>query len=479
MQKQKLLTWITAVLENLFFAGAVFGWPNFVSICVKENFFNESCSGINETSQNSTLCADQSNSLSFTFTISSSVAVLSTLLTGKLLDKYGIWFIRTLMINLATVSYIIIASIPTTASLAFYFCFPIVHSVGFSLLFEKIQTANLFPKKRNFYVATISGAFDSGTIVYLIFNKLYFDLSVSFKRLLYIYAGAYFLLNIRTFFLTPKNVVPKSVDRKYKYGYKQLFITKPLKENSELNQVTSENIQKEKLISHLLKPYVLTAMLSTMIVNTLVVFYISNLNTFIESILNNTGNRNKEDVIWYSNIFGIVQLCGIIFAPTYGILIELHQKTYKDKSMAGVKSCLVGIWCSCVTAVLLMVCMLIPMAKLQIVSMFLVGLTKSFFFSANSAFLSKVAPPYMVGRLFGIITFASGCILLLQHPLRLLITNVFNNQFLVVNCGLLVLSFFLFLHPLIIIRNLTNIKKEIHSSINLEELATFTNNAND
>ena len=284
MKLQKLLTWTTAVLENTFFAGAVFGWPNLESILVKENFFNSSCN-FNETSNNTTSCASQSNSLSFVFAISSSVALFSTIIVGKLLDNYGIWFTRTLMINLATTCYIIAASIPTSASFALYFCFPIIHSFGFSLLFEKVQTANLFSEKRNLYVATICGAFDSGTVVYLIFNRLYFDYSIGYKTLLYYYAGACFLLNLRTFFLTPKNPVPKSIDMNYVYGYKELFVNKQLKTNHEPSQVTTGITEKEKLLSYISKPYLLTGMLGTVVINTLVVFYISNLNTFIQSTM--------------------------------------------------------------------------------------------------------------------------------------------------------------------------------------------------
>ena len=211
-----------------------------------------------------------------------------------------------------------------------------------------------------------------------------------------------------------------------------------------------------------------------MIVNTLVVFYISNFNTFIESILINEGSANIEEVTWYTDIFGVVMLSGIIFAPLYGIAIQFYQKKHKDQSVAGVKSCLLGIGCSCVVAVLLQVCMLIPSANLQIFSMFLVILLKAFYFSANSSFLSLVLPPHMIGSLYGILSLANGCVLLLQQPLRLLVTDYLKNNFMPVNCGLLALSLLLFLHPVVIRKSLKNIKNEKKKKVtNVEEMQTF------
>ena len=39
MKTQKLFTWVTAILEHLFFAGAIFGWPNIVPVLEEEQFF--------------------------------------------------------------------------------------------------------------------------------------------------------------------------------------------------------------------------------------------------------------------------------------------------------------------------------------------------------------------------------------------------------------------------------------------------------
>ena len=182
MKPQKLLTWFTAVLENLIFAGAMFGWPNFVPILEKEKFFDNLCTDLPE---NSTSCPGQSNSLSLVLTLSLSIALLTATFIGKLLDKYGIWVVRTVMINLAALCYIVVASVSNTSSFALYICFPIIHICGFTLHAQKMLTANLFAERRNLFVATVCGALDSGALIFLAFNKLYFDFKVGYKTLLY------------------------------------------------------------------------------------------------------------------------------------------------------------------------------------------------------------------------------------------------------------------------------------------------------
>ena len=471
MNPQKLLTWVTAILENLLFAGAIFGWPNFVSVLEKEKFFNDSCTDLPE---NSTSCPGQSNSLSLVLTLSLSIALFTATLTGKLLDKYGIWVVRTVMINLAVVCYIVVASVPNTSSYALYVCFPIIHICGFTLHAQKMLTANLFAERRNLFVATVCGAFDSGALMFLVFNKLYFDVNVGYKTLLYLNAAAWFLLNVRTFTLTPKHPVPNTAKKSYTYGYKEvkgtfngvLNMLKCVKGNENAQDQNNnleikdddiaETPKEEKLKKYLLKKYYITGMISVVITNFLCIFYISNFNTFIEGLV----DKNKDEVTRYSNIFGMIQLTAVIFAPAYGILVEFYQKRLKDKSVADIRSCLVGIWASCGTAVLFLIFMLIPSAKAQIVTMILVVMTSSFFFSANCAFMTSVLPPKFSGQLFGLLSTVNGAALLLQQPLRLLVTNVLGGSFVGVTVGLLVVSLLLFLHPLCIMRNLKNIKHE-------------------
>ena len=102
---QKALTWITAVLENLFFAGIIFGWANIEPVLVKEGYFSEGCVNAS-TTKNVTIvtkvafdCKFQQKQLSLVFTLSTSTGLLCTLLVGPALDFFGTWVVRTVLVN--------------------------------------------------------------------------------------------------------------------------------------------------------------------------------------------------------------------------------------------------------------------------------------------------------------------------------------------------------------------------------------------
>ena len=71
-------------------------------------------------------------------------------------------------------------------------------------------------------MATVCGAFDSGALMFLVFNKLYFDVNVGYKTLLLFNAAAWFMLNVCTFTLTPKYPVPNTIKKSNKHGYKEV-----------------------------------------------------------------------------------------------------------------------------------------------------------------------------------------------------------------------------------------------------------------
>ena len=110
--------------------------------------------------------------------------------------------------------------------------------------------------------------------------------------------------------------------------------------------------------------------------------------------------------------------------------------------------------------------------------MILVVMTSSFFFSANCAFMTSVLPPKFSGQLFGLLSTVNGAALLLQQPLRLLVTNVLGGNFVGVTVGLLVASFLLFLHPLCITKSVRKIKCErMEKAEEIEMLSNGSSNS--
>ena len=90
--------------------------------------------------KNETTCTSQINSL---FTITASVSPLTNILKGKIIDKCGV--MRNLVINLAAVAWLIVASVPISALLVLHFAsryFP-AHVLGCTFKIFKLPTCFL------------------------------------------------------------------------------------------------------------------------------------------------------------------------------------------------------------------------------------------------------------------------------------------------------------------------------------------------
>ena len=98
---QKALSWITAVLENLFFAGIIFGWANIEPVLVKEGYFSEGCvnastlNNVTMVTKGASDCEFQQKQLSPVFTIATSCGLLFNVVVGSALDYLGIWTVRS------------------------------------------------------------------------------------------------------------------------------------------------------------------------------------------------------------------------------------------------------------------------------------------------------------------------------------------------------------------------------------------------
>ena len=105
---QNCLTWITAVLENLFFAGIIFGWANIEPVLQKEGFFSEGCN-VSMVTKGVSECEFQQKQFSLVFTLATSCGLLFNVVVGSALDYLGIWTVRTVLINIAALTLAVTA----------------------------------------------------------------------------------------------------------------------------------------------------------------------------------------------------------------------------------------------------------------------------------------------------------------------------------------------------------------------------------
>ena len=467
---QKTLTGITAVFENLFFCGILFGWASLLPMLIDEGFF--SCtSSANQTNQTDASCEnEQSESLSLVFTLTSSIGQFSTILTGLLMDKLGGWKSRTIFINLSVACLVTVAVTTPATSYLFYFAFPVIHSIGFALMISNIQVSNLFTKNRNLYVSISSGAFDSASLAFLIMNKIYYS-GVSLSTIFAVYSVVYFLLNLRTFTLMPKDKIPFIIPEGFQYGYKELLcIKKSNKEDSlkmdeisvksilssdESNESSESDGSKEVIIedpsyfSYIKQLYFVSTILSHSTTLLLSIFYISNFNYFISTL-----TTDESLVDSYVYLFGALQCCGILACPISGWLSGLYKNKLvangDDERTAEVKSSSAVLLIGALCIVTMQACTLGDSLKLQVFAMTMQVLGKVFVLSGVNYFVSLYFPADLFGKLYGTMAAVSSVVLLLQQPLVILLNEVLDGDLFYLNAGLVAVSVFSLALPIAI-----------------------------
>ena len=140
---QKSLTWATAVLENLMFSGAFYGWANLYPVLQSEGYFAEDC--LSDTNITTVGCKTQDEALSLVYSIASSMGLISGIFFGAILDYFGMWCARTIAINMALIAYFVTAISTTTSSYLLYLTFPLINFSGFSLMILNSQLTNIYP----------------------------------------------------------------------------------------------------------------------------------------------------------------------------------------------------------------------------------------------------------------------------------------------------------------------------------------------
>jgi len=462
---QKKLTWITSILENLFFSGILFGWASLSPILANENFFT--CN--NSTIENGTEVnckTQQDDNLSLVFTLTSSIGQFSVILTGMLLDRFGLWSTRTILINASVLCFVAVAVATPSTSYLLFFTFPIVHSTGFALMLGNLQISNLFSENRNLYVSLASGAFDSASLAFLIMNKIYFS-GLNFSAIFAFYTAVYFLLNLRTFTLTPKEKVPKSIPKGYKYGFKEFVCFKRSNENEDTNdeknlnkifehdsKETSDQNKKNELsyIYHIKQGYFILSVIQLSVALFLTIFFIASFNSFISSLM--TESQKSQGLLdYYLTVFAFKQCAGILICPINGWLTEIYKKKLiksgEDEKTAEVKSTTVGLFMGSVCIIAMQACTLFNSLQLQIFAMFMQVMGKVFVLASINHFFCLYFPVKLFGKLYGTIAAIAAAVLLLQQPLFIL-KNKLNGNLFYLNLGLTVFSVLSLALPLFI-----------------------------
>ncbi|KAL8580959.1 hypothetical protein ACOMHN_017526 [Nucella lapillus] len=166
---------------------------------------------------------------------------------------------------------------------------------------------------------------------------------------------------------------------------------------------------------------------------------------------------DKALVSHYTSVYAALQFFGILTAPLSGRLMDRKIKgaeKYGDPRYERLHAAIASFVLNSTVSVLLTVCTLIPVLKLQYLTFVLHCLHRSFLYGPNSAFVANAFPNKHFGKLFGITLTVSALFSMLQYPLFLIMQGPLAGDPLAINVFLLVLMLISYIHPIYIWRYL-------------------------
>ncbi|XP_057706483.1 equilibrative nucleobase transporter 1-like isoform X5 [Corythoichthys intestinalis] len=406
---RKCLTFITGMVECLFFAGIVLGWASLGFLFKAQGFFGSFC--VNTTNTDGLQvqdCRGQDEQFSLVFTIASFLMNFLTLLNGLIFDRFGTLIARLFGLALHTGGLLMLAFATPTLSMLVYPGLSCIAVGGFMLLLTNMQVANLFGAHRSTIITVYNGAFDSSSGVFLLV-KFAYESGISLKAsFLFLAAGSIHHL-LRTIFLFPRTTIPYPLPDNYKYGI-----------SCRRSRKTNGTVETDSKMT----------------------------------MDDNPPDQEelKKTVSKYINAFAFTQMCGLLVAPIHGTILDRHKRKPPVPGMseeeADLNSAIISFFLTSVLALLFSICSSIPVLPLQYFTFVMQMIDFSFLYGGMTVFVAVVFPPCHFGKLYGLITTLSAVFSLLQYACFAVVEELLDGDPLYVNIALTVLILFSFSHPL-------------------------------
>ncbi|CAG03710.1 unnamed protein product, partial [Tetraodon nigroviridis] len=352
------LTLLSGMLECLCFAGAVFGFASLVFVLKAEGYFSQLCSGPagSNSSRNGTDVCTQVELFWWLFSSSASSELL-------------------------------------------FLAAPCIAVGGILLLLTNMQVGNLFAAHRSTIITLYNGAFDSSSALFFIIKVLY-EGGISLRTSFLVISSCSIIHLLRTLFLMPRSRIPYAPRQHYSYGLRC-----PRANRYEVEQLERRTMAEGQrpgggdtasqdsqnagsFRSCVLSWFFLWHLLWLSIMQLRHFFFIGTLNP----TLNRLARNDPHLVSRYTNAFAVAQLCGVLFAPWNGILMDRHKGRApgpgETEREADLRSSCLSLFVTSLQGLLFSVCASIPLLPLQYLSFVLQVLNRSFLYGGNAAFIS-------------------------------------------------------------------------------------------
>ena len=438
----------------------VYGWSSFDFIFTHEQYFIITCNASSKEAVNNTMVVEhcQQYNLELIYTLAATIGLMSGIIWGLILDRFGTWTLRAISCIMFTSSSLMVAFSYQEISWILYPAFILISASGIGIYTTNGQVGNLYPRFRGLIVNLINGAFIANIFVGTVAKSAYQN-GITLKAIFLFFAFFGMLAFIRTFFLMPKGIISHTLSNNYYYGIEECCLQSSTENENEylLNNAESAvaaNEDNNKMPELSLKSCILTsiyllAVYSSTVQELRVDYFIEALNSWLQYLIPN----NPSLVSLQLSFFGYVQVVALLATSINGIIFDrsLHyfrENTNLSSKQANLRSLSVVCFICSSSTILYSIFNLASWVNLQYVTFILTIVSNSFVSANLQLLILQCFPMKYFGTLLGIAIFFWALATPLQYLLYYIAIHYCNGNFLVVNVFMLLLSITTLMHPL-------------------------------
>ncbi|XP_072319521.1 solute carrier family 43 member 1b [Eucyclogobius newberryi] len=509
---------ITAIVENLLCSAVLLGWGSLLIMLKNEGFYSHICTTENGTApSNHTVhsgeyvsCVEQEEILNLGFTIGSFLLSAATLPLGILMDKFGPRPLRLIGSSCFAASCAMIATAtykPEVLSMLIFFAVSFNGFGGICLTFTSLTLPNMFGNIRSTILSLMIGSYASSAVTFP-GVKLIYDAGVSFRVIMWTWAGLACLVFVNCFFNWPLESFPAPEDILYTKKVKTSSVKtsdihftpvttfeetvdlKPQERDDPASQDTSQ--KAVPLCRSVCSPIFLWSLITMAMSQLRVIFFMGAMNKMLEFLV--THGDSSENILieaetqvgFYSSVFGSMQLLCLVTCPLIGYIMDWRMKECEDENASPetlksqsdppkrdrkIQKLTNALRAFVFTNLLLVtfgVISLIDNLPIQMVAFVLHTMVRGFVHSCCGGLYAAVYPANHFGTLTGMQSMISAAFALLQQPLFVVMVSSLGGDPYWINLVLLIFSLSGFLLPGYLFyhrRNLIKAKAERDSNL--------------
>ncbi|XP_029020359.1 solute carrier family 43 member 1a [Betta splendens] len=485
---------VTAVMENLLCSAVLLGWGSLLIMLKREGFYSHLCS-VNDSvvvgnSSGGELeewlsCVDQEEMLNLGFTIGSFLLSATTLPLGILMDKFGPRPLRLLGSSCFGLSCVIMAASaynPESLSALIFLALSLNGFGGICLTFTSLTLPNMFGALSSTIMSLMIGSYASSAVTFP-GVKLIYDAGVSFKVIMWMWAGLATAVFFNCFFNWPAKgfPTPDEVDYSKILTLQELPSSEQKVVGERLSQKNGDvRTSIEKLPNgheaasnavpfrrSVFSPIFLWSLITMGMSQLRIIFYMGAMNKMLEFMVTHGQVHPNEKLVieaeekvsFYSSIFGTLQLLCLVTCPLIGYIMDWKMKECedteqtqtsgpkRDRKIQKVTNAIIAFIFTNVLLIAFGFCCLIDNLPLQILTFILHTMVRGFIHSCCGGLYAAVYPSNHFGTLTGLQSMISAVVALLQQPLFIAMVGPLKGDPYWINLGLLIFSLAGFLLP--------------------------------